>query len=172
MLNKRKEGRLARKRLSAEERSLFSGKICDKIQNYITDKSVIMLYNSIDCEVDVSFLLKNPNKTFVYPRVLGDNIIPVCSNSFEKGAYGIDEPVGKAFEGVIDAVIVPMTAFDEFGNRLGFGKGFYDRFLKEKDCLKIGIAFSCQKTSDITVKSTDIKMDYIITENEVLECEK
>ena len=55
-------------------------------------------------------------------------------------------------------------------NRVGFGKGYYDRFLQGKEILKIGVTFSCQQAEKLTAKATDVKMDRIITENGILKC--
>lgn len=168
MLNKRLKGRNSRKNLNIEEHKEYSCKICQKVQEFINDKKVIMLYNAIDGEVNVDSL-QILNKTVLYPRVEKDNLVAVKSEIFKCGAYSIREPIGEPFIGEIDVVIVPMCAFDNNCNRLGFGKGYYDRFLQNKDCLKIGVAFSCQKTENILIKETDVKMDFVITENEVVE---
>ena len=170
MFDKRKEGRNARKGIPPKVRQMFSDEICQKIQNFITENDVVMLYNDIDGEVDVSKIAENSNNKFLFPRVEGDNIVPVFGKNFYKGSYGIQEPLGDVYFGKINTVIVPMCAFDEKCNRLGFGKGFYDRFLSERECLKIGVAFSCQKTDFIETKPTDVKMDYIVTEKYILEC--
>ena len=172
MCNIRKKARDARKNIDKKLHYAFSQKICQKIQQFITDKNVIMLYNAIDGEVDVKELKKIPDKTFLFPRVEGEKMIAVKSDRFFEGSYGITEPIGEEYRGTIDAVIVPLCAFDDNCNRLGFGKGYYDRFLNNKNCLKIGAAFSCQKTNEIEIKETDIKMDVIITEKEILESVK
>ena len=167
MLNKRKQGRINRNALEKLKYIEYSDKICQNVQPIITDKNVIMLYNCIDNEVDVSFL-QDEKKTFLYPRVEGDIMVAVNPKAFKKGAFGINEPVGEQFDGKIDAAIIPMCAFDNKLNRLGFGKGFYDKFLMNRDCLKIGVAFDCQKTTDIIEKETDVKMDIIVTEKEII----
>lgn len=162
------KGRTLRKNLDKKIHNEYSKEICSKLSRYIKDKKVIMLYNAIDGEVDVSFLRSETDKTFLFPRVEGNNIVAVYGNEFICGSFKIQEPTGEPFKGNIDAVIVPMCAFDRKLNRLGFGKGFYDRFLKNNNCLKIGVAFSCQETEDIIVKDTDVKMDIIITEKEII----
>lgn len=167
MLNKRKQARILRKQLTNQQYVEFSKKICEKVQQLITDKNVIMVYNAIDNEVDVSYL-KTADKILVYPRCVGENMIAVNPNGFFKGSFNIDEPVGEEFNGNIDAVIVPMCAFDVNLNRLGYGKGYYDKFLCDKDTLKIGVAFSCQKTEGILRKETDVIMDLIVTEKEII----
>ena len=91
------------------------------------------------------------------------------SDPLQVNRYGFLEPalIKKAF--IPDLVLVPMVAYDEFHNRLGYGKGDYDRFLgkylkKNKNILTIGLAFSFQKYKKIPTSKHDIKLDYILTE--------
>lgn len=81
--------------------------------------------------------------------------------------YGIPEPQNgiKIPEEQIDVVFVPLLAFDQNGNRVGYGKGFYDRFLKKcrKDCLKIGLSFFEISTEISDINEKDIPLDYCIT---------
>jgi 5-formyltetrahydrofolate cyclo-ligase len=71
----------------------------------------------------------------------------------------------------VRAVIVPMLAFDRKGNRLGYGAGYYDRFLEENPhLLKIGLAFSCQEITALPADTHDVRMDLILTENGVIDC--
>ena len=64
-----------------------------------------------------------------------------------------------------DLIIVPLLAYDKFKNRLGYGKGYYDKFLrKNKNILTIGLAFSFQKFNKITTSKFDVKLNYILTE--------
>ena len=78
--------------------------------------------------------------------------------------YGFLEPF-KSKKVTPDALIVPLLAFDKFKNRLGYGKGYYDKFLNEqKKILSIGVAFSFQKYHKLPVNIRDHKLDFIITE--------
>jgi len=64
-----------------------------------------------------------------------------------------------------DLIIVPLLAYDKFKNRLGYGKGYYDKFLrKNKNILTIGLAFSFQKFNKIKASKFDVKLNYILTE--------
>jgi 5-formyltetrahydrofolate cyclo-ligase len=64
-----------------------------------------------------------------------------------------------------------MLAFDRSGHRLGYGAGYYDRFLESNPhLLKIGLAFSCQEAQSLPSDAHDIRMDIIITEDEVIDC--
>ena len=81
--------------------------------------------------------------------------------------YGFLEPLDSAEETFPDAVVVPLLAFDKSRNRLGYGKGYYDKFFnkysKIKKFITIGIAFSFQSIK-IPTTTSDVKLDYILTE--------
>ena len=82
----------------------------------------------------------------------------------EKSAFNIPEPrSGKAYQGPIDMVIVPLLAFDLRGYRVGYGKGFYDRFLTGMHTLKIGLSFF-EATDEISdADNLDVRLDLCIT---------
>ena len=86
--------------------------------------------------------------------------------------YGIPEPVSsKMF--YPDILLVPIVGYDNELNRLGYGGGFYDRYIKKiekvKKVIKIGLAFSYQKLRSVPVNQYDKKLDIIITEKEILK---
>jgi 5-formyltetrahydrofolate cyclo-ligase len=90
-----------------------------------------------------------------------------------QGHFGLSEPVARStasLEG-LDAVVVPLSAFDRDGNRLGYGKGFYDRFLSElpRSVARVGLAFALQEVEQIPTHSLDQPLDIVITENGVIE---
>jgi 5-formyltetrahydrofolate cyclo-ligase len=71
----------------------------------------------------------------------------------------------------VKAVIIPMLAFDKKGNRLGYGAGYYDRFLFSHPHLtRIGIAFAIQELEEIPADATDAGMDIIVTETGIIRC--
>lgn len=72
--------------------------------------------------------------------------------------------------GSIDIAIVPGVAFDKKGNRVGYGKGYYDRLLSKIDGKKIALAYGFQVFENLPAESHDIKVDYIVTENRVIKC--
>ena len=84
--------------------------------------------------------------------------------------YGIPEPV-HANKIYPDVILVPLVAFDKELNRLGYGGGFYDRYIQKiskiKKILKIGLAFSFQKMKKIPVSKYDKKLDIILTEKDI-----
>jgi len=97
--------------------------------------------------------------------VLTDNTL------LKKNQYNIPEPVnGIPVETkLIDVVFVPLLAYDLKGNRIGYGKGFYDRFLAlcKPETLKIGLSFFEPESETITTSEKDIILDYCITQNNI-----
>ena len=83
--------------------------------------------------------------------------------------YGIPEPITKKIV-FPDILLVPLVAFDKNFNRIGYGGGYYDRYIKKikkiKKILTIGLAFSFQKVKKIPIEKNDIKIDFIITEKD------
>ena len=79
--------------------------------------------------------------------------------------FGFLDPKAKSKVIIPDLIVVPLLAFDKSKNRLGYGKGYYDKFLKKnKNITTIGVAFSFQKYNKITTSNHDVKLDYILTE--------
>jgi len=95
------------------------------------------------------------------------NYLLTDNTKFQKNNYNIYEPVDgiEVPNAKIDVVFVPLLAFDKKGNRVGYGKGFYDRFLSKckEDVIKIGLSFfEAEETIDGVFES-DIRLDYCIT---------
>jgi 5-formyltetrahydrofolate cyclo-ligase len=87
------------------------------------------------------------------------------------GAFGIPEPPPSAKtvpNSNVDAWLVPALAFDEKGNRLGRGGGFYDRFLEESSGLRIGVGYDCVILHELPCDDWDQRMDLIVTERRLL----
>ena len=83
--------------------------------------------------------------------------------------YGIPEPKSK-IKVIPSILLIPMVAYDKRLNRLGYGGGYYDRFLEKyekKNILKIGLAFTCQEVKKLPTNNFDKKMDYILTEKKL-----
>ena len=83
--------------------------------------------------------------------------------------YGIPEPISKKVV-IPEILLIPLLAFDDDLNRLGYGGGYYDRYLgklKKKNILKIGIAYSFQNLKKIPINKHDVKLDFIITEKKI-----
>ena len=131
----------------------------------------LLLYPSLPDEVNThDFIRKwSTQKHILLPVVTGNELELrwyTCPSGLQIGAYGIEEPVGKAFTDypAIDLAIIPGVAFDRKGNRLGRGKGYYDRLLPlMPSTYKIGICFPFQLLEEIPTEPFDICMNEILT---------
>ena len=155
-----------------EDRYNKSMIIKNKIMNLDIYKNskVIALYSSMKSEVDTKELIKESlelGKRVLLPRILNKNkmiFIEINNDTnYERNTFGVLEPIGIE-EKIIDLMIIPGVAFDKANNRLGYGRGYYDKYLKDKDLYKIGICFHEQLVDNIEVDEHDIKMDLIITD--------
>lgn len=130
----------------------------------------ILIYHSLPDELStISFLRKwNGRKHFFLPRVNGVNLdlLPYIESELEKGAFDIEEPTGSNLADVedIDLMIIPAVAFDRRGNRLGRGKGFYDRLLSTTKATKVGVGYEFQLMDELPSESHDVPMDMVITQ--------
>ncbi|MDD4316284.1 MAG: 5-formyltetrahydrofolate cyclo-ligase [Clostridia bacterium] len=134
----------------------------------------VFVYLSTDKEVDtypiVERAFKDGKRVFVpvtQEEMRLAEIFPITP--LIKAKYGIKEPKNTGISQYTpDIAIIPLVGFDTERNRLGQGKGYYDRFLRNFTGKKIALAFSVQKLEGIITDSNDIKMDMIITEEETL----
>lgn len=115
-------------------------------------------------------------KVVVVPRIVGDGAMEHIEldslSDLETNKWGVPEPTRKQKYSIneLDLVIVPMVGGDRYKNRLGYGKGFYDRFLENLKAKKIGLLFDCQLTDEkLPVESFDIPLDILITESERID---
>lgn len=131
----------------------------------------IMVYHSLEDELStLKFLAKwKDRKHFYLPRVNGVNleILPYDEMRLELGAFHIEEPTGTNTIDPqdLELIIVPGVAYDRKGNRLGRGKGFYDRLLANINATKVGVGYEFQLFDEIPSEPHDIRMDAIITQN-------
>lgn len=106
-------------------------------------------------------------------KIIASEILSI-DNDLKQNSFGILEPLAEKIKEVepcvIDLIIVPGLAFDVQKNRLGYGAGFYDRFLENTraDCTKIGVAFDFQIINSVPIEEYDKKMSSIITENRII----
>lgn len=143
--------------------------------------NVVALYKSFSNEVDTFKLIdytNNCNKTIALPRVEGKDLIfykykPYHDN-LVRSKFGVLEPldIKNNIISDIDLVIVPGVVFDYSGNRIGYGGGYYDRYLSNKNINTIGVCFDSQLTDNILVEEHDVSLDQIITEDKVLKIKK
>ncbi len=134
------------------------------------EAEVIGAYYSIGSEVNTSKILEFAleYKVLALPMV-DEEIKFVRVNNLKelvKGRYDIMEPRGEIIEP--DLILVPAIAFDEQGYRIGYGKGYYDKYLSKHDCYSIGLAYDFQVLESIPHDSHDIRVNMIITDKRVI----
>ena len=171
----RKEIRARKRDIPVNELREMSRLACERLLAYerLSNASTVMMYYPLSDEVDVTPVIEQlaeNGKTVVLPQVTGEATMVLRRYTgkadLQEGAFGIMEPCGEIFSDyeTIDVAIIPGMAFDRRGNRLGRGKGYYDRFLPllPARVYKIGICFPFQLLDDIPMEEHDIKMDTIL----------
>lgn len=174
ILRQRKEAMIPENRLEKSKR------VCYHIMTLIQDGETVMVYTSKEKEVNttplITTLFENGNPVIV-PIIVKDDISLRLSylrdfSVLVPSTFGVPEPIGNEILATgenVDTIILPMLGFDRTGRRMGYGAGYYDRFLaKNQKVRKIGIAFACQEYDNLPVDRNDIPMDYIITEEGIV----
>lgn len=179
--------------LSLQERKQKSHRIIQTIlsSEAFQNSDTFLLFASYKSEVDVSELIEfvlQRRKALYLPKVMGEEMEFYKITSVAQlldGYCGIKEPkanpcqkfVAKKEEALF--VLLPGAVFDKQGGRIGYGKGFYDRFLQKlekeipkSNLCKIAVAFSCQIVDNGRIKREehDILPDYIVTETDIFNC--
>lgn len=170
-----------RKTLSADEVLLLSEKITKNfiLQFNVIENQNVHVFLPIEKfnEIDTKFFLEyfwNKNVNVFVPKIYQDKMISVKFTSqtvLEKNSWGILEPISNENEcSEFDFVITPLLYCDKKGNRIGYGKGFYDEFFKtiNANAIKIGVNFFPPIDSIDDVSENDVQLDYLITPEETL----
>lgn len=129
----------------------------------------ILMYHSLPDELSTHRFLRKwaDRKQFYLPRVNGVNldILPYDESRLELGSFHIEEPTGQNTVNAdeIEVIVVPAVAYDRKGNRLGRGKGFYDRLLASTRATKIGVAYEFQIVDEVPTEPHDVAMDIVIS---------
>ena len=104
------------------------------------------------------------------PRIeKGEMLAVEYGEDFTLSDYGIREPVGDAYQGGIDVVVIPFLAVDRHGNRLGYGGGYYDRFLKNSTAKRVAFGYSFQVVNEVPSEAWDEKVSVIVTDEEIIQ---
>ncbi|MGR6835266.1 5-formyltetrahydrofolate cyclo-ligase [Syntrophomonas erecta] len=169
-----------RNSLSAEESLSLSQGIAWRLVELapIKDARTIMVFAAIDNEVNLQGVMEQwlaKGKTILLPRVEDNGDMEAVKftgwEQTSKGPFGIREPIGEVFDPKnIDVVITPGLAFDYKGYRLGYGKGYYDRFLTrvKPGAFRCGVCYEFQVVEDIYPHSADIPVHWIVTDRSEL----
>ena len=159
---------------SAELRNIISKQIHENLKknSLFTNAQNIACYFPIGSEInthDIMLDILKQNKNLLLPKVIGDDIefyIVPNLEKLESGHFEIMEPKDSCKKAKkIDCVLIPTVGVSKLGVRLGYGRGYYDRFLSSTDIVKISLTYSKQIVKSIPNDSHDIKMDWIITED-------
>jgi 5-formyltetrahydrofolate cyclo-ligase len=171
--------------LSADERLEKSSEIASRLFNiheiikaesiftYVSFRSEVITHGMIDSFLnqgkDVSVPFTDMNNKIIIP-----SIIKSVENDLVPGTFGISEPVAEKlcpmFVDNIDIIILPGAAFSYKGCRIGYGGGFYDRFLQKKSISSYALAFDFQIIDEVPFSPEyDVKVDYIVTEKRIIE---
>jgi 5-formyltetrahydrofolate cyclo-ligase len=174
ILRQRKEAMIPEDRLSKSHR------ICRHLMEIIRNGETVMVFTSKEKEVNteplILTLFKKGNPVVV-PIIVKEDVSLRLSylrdfSALVPSTFGVPEPIGSEIPAAaedISTIVLPMLGFDRNGGRIGYGAGYYDRFLsKNRNLRKIGIAFACQEVDSLPVDENDIRMDYIITEEGIV----
>lgn len=143
--------------------------------------SRIMFFASFRSEVDTLPMIQRAlaeGKRVVLPKVQGEGLALFEIRDFETdvspGTWGIPEPCEKrpVMLDAVDLVLVPGLAFDEYGNRLGYGAGFYDKLLAVCSKTTVALAFEVQMISAVPAALHDIPVKKIVTEKRVITAQR
>jgi len=169
--------RWLKKGLSVEQKQAEADAVFREVESLpeFINAETILFYWAMPDELPTQSAIKKwcDKKNILLPSIDQDKL--VLKNYDPTGILtqknlGIWEPdLVENYEGKVDLVIVPGIAFDKKKNRLGRGKGYYDRFFKKYKPAKIGVAFDCQLLDAVPIAKHDIKMDKVITPSEIIQ---
>ena len=175
---------LARRRaLDATARARASQAIQDALLAWLAERELetapLLIYRAMNSEVDTRRILDRPHPALYAPAVREHAMTWLrvdAGTSWRAGGMGVMEPAnGKPWttEMPPGVLVCPLAGFDRAGNRLGLGKGCFDRWLAEHRArlrAVVGLAFACQELPAIPAEPHDEPLDVIITEREIIEC--
>jgi 5-formyltetrahydrofolate cyclo-ligase len=178
----REAARARRSGLSPGEIREKSRSICTEVLRLVDGEDPVMVYASKPPEVRTEELitgLLSRGTRVVVPIIERETCSLRLSyitrlSCLIPGTFSVPEPIGNELPACpeeVRTVVVPVIAYDRTGHRLGYGAGYYDRFLAAHPHLrKIGVAFSCQEAAAIPADTNDIGMDFIVTEKGIFRC--
>ncbi len=168
----RRQVKALKRLLSEDERQEAARRAFAQVEQLpeFTAANRVLVYHSLPDELPTpEFIAKwHGKKQLFLPRVCGDDldVLPYNPTDLQTGAFNISEPQGNDLvdPSTLDLIIVPAVAFDRRGNRIGRGKGYYDRLLCRCSAPKIGVCYQCQICADFEPSEFDIPVDRVITD--------
>lgn len=169
-----KEQRGQNENRDLKERALINNflQVIDEMEGAGTSRSYF-IYLSFSSEAPTDALIETlleRGQTVYCPKVENGEMTAVLyGEDFTLSKYGIREPVGQAFDGDIDYIVLPLLAVDKQGNRLGYGGGYYDRYQSQhKNAKRIAYCYDFQIINEVPTENTDKKVDIIVTDKRTL----
>ena len=177
----RKEILKKRNNLSYEEVEKKSSLIIKNLEKFIKNAENVMIFMDMKNEVRITKLMElYPEKNFFISKITDSKnremkISKYNENELVLHKFGYYESSSNDFydEKILDIVIVPAIAFDFGKNRIGFGGGYYDTFLKKvreknKKVLFIGVCYNFQIIKNVPIEEHDIVLDLVVNENQII----
>ena len=169
---------LREKRNLLSEKESKSQKIINRLLDteMFRDAEVIMLYRSAKGEVDTDALwdaCKKMGKVCVFPKCVSDSeMIGVMAQEpmdFKKSSFGIMEPVSEQVfpKELIDLIVVPALGYDQHNFRMGYGGGYYDRYLEDFYGTTVGLCFEELLVETVCPGVWDVPVTYVVTQNDI-----
>lgn len=176
----RQQMRERREALTPQERLDKSRAICRHVMRLIGNGDTVMAYSAKELEAStkpVMTTLLDRGNPVVVPIIVREDVSLRLSyvrdlSVLVPSTFLVPEPIGNEIPADpkdVHTILLPMLGFDRTGGRLGYGAGYYDRFLaKNPQIRKIGLAFACQEAGQVPVDANDIRMNCIVTEEGIV----
>ena len=175
----RLKNKINRDQMTEEDCCQRSIKICHRIMNtrLYQEAKYVYGYYPLGNEVSLIPVMEDclcQGKKLALPRVEGNQIVfyEITSlNQVKEGCFHVMEPItSRKMQQEQALVLTPGVAFDKNGNRIGYGKGYYDRYFHSyPGLIRLGVAYQSQVEEHIPVEETDVKLQYLITECKMIE---
>lgn len=156
--------------LTTEQRTALNAALAARLAPLLAGRTAVAGFAAFGDEIDAAGAgytiwprLGAPGELLSFHRAAPADLVP--------GVWGIREPCADAPRAVPDAVIVPLVAADTRGNRLGYGKGHYDRTLAHLKALRIGVAWDCQIVDHVPAEPWDERLDWLVTPTRTIRCD-
>ncbi len=170
----RRRAKEVRARLKSDEKD---GQICERfLASSFARKDSFFIYHAIGTEVNTAEIiafLKGQGKRVCLPVVTGEGRMSAVrfTGELSVGAYGILQP-SEGKDEPCQVALIPLLAADRKGNRLGYGGGYYDRYLAvHEDTVRVGVCYFEQIVNEVQTEPWDEPLDFLLTERGIIPCQ-